>query len=161
MRARRGFTLLEVLIVSAIIGILVAMAVSNLRNAMNRARQKRTMADMRSLALGIEAYSTDHNRYPSAAGFALPSGLTLPTATLGVVLPSLSPTYLRTVPLKDGWNSWFTYGASDDRADYVLRSNGADGLAEANPAYGISTSYNADIILLDGAFVQFPEGLQK
>ncbi len=161
MKKRRGFTLIEVLVVSAIIGILIAVAISNLRNAVNRARQKRTMADMRSLALGIEAYSTDHNRYPSAAGFALPSGLTLPTATLGVVLPSLSPTYMRAVPLRDGWNSWFTYGASGDRADYVLRSNGADGLPEANPPYGITSSFNADIILLDGAFVQFPEGYQK
>ncbi len=161
MRRRRGFTLIEVLVVSAIIGILVALAISNLRNAVNRARQKRSMADMRALALGIEAYSTDHNRYPSASGFALPSGLTLPTATLGVVLPSLSPTYMRTVPLRDGWNSWFTYGASDDQADYVLRSNGADGLPEGTPAYGVTTSFTADIILDDGAFVQYPDGFQK
>jgi general secretion pathway protein G len=148
-------------VVSAILGILVAMAVSTLRNAVNRARQKRTMADMRSLALGIESYSTDANRYPPSAGFALPSGLTLPTATVGTLLPTLSPTYLRSVPLHDGWNSWFTYGVGDSGANYILRSNGADGLPESSPGYGMTTSFNADIILVDGGFVQYPDGIQK
>ena len=161
LRSRRGFTLIEVLVVSAILGILVAMAISNLRDAVNRARQKRTMADMRSLALGIESYSTDNNRYPPAAGFALPTGLTLPTVTVGALLPSLSPTYLRAVPLRDGWNSWFTYGADDSGANCILRSNGADGVPESSPAYGVTTSWNADIILVDGAFVQYPDGQQK
>lgn len=161
LRSQRGFTLIEVLVVSAILGILVAMAVSNLRNAVNRARQKRTMADMRSLALGIESYSTDHNRYPPSAGFALPSGLTLPTTTIGALVPPLSPTYIRAVPLCDGWNSWFTYGVGDSGANFILRSNGADGLPESSPGYGMTTSFNADIIFVDGTFVQYPEGVQK
>ncbi|MEO6327242.1 MAG: prepilin-type N-terminal cleavage/methylation domain-containing protein, partial [Thermoanaerobaculia bacterium] len=60
-RNRKGFTLIELLIVVAIIGIIVAIAIPNLLNAIQRAKQKRTMADMRSIGTAIEAYAIDHN----------------------------------------------------------------------------------------------------
>jgi type II secretion system protein G len=160
-RRRRGFTLIEVLIVAAIIGILVAMAVGNFRSVMNRARQKRTMADMRTLALGLESYETDRNAFPASAGFALPSGLSLPTATIGGIVTEISPTYLRAVPMLDGWNSWFVYGTDTSRGNYILKSNGADGIADTSPPYGLTHSFDADIILVNGSFVQYPEGIQK
>ncbi|HQR45485.1 MAG TPA: prepilin-type N-terminal cleavage/methylation domain-containing protein [Thermoanaerobaculia bacterium] len=160
-RGRRGFTLIEMLVVSAIIGILVSMAVSNMRSVMNRARQKRTMSDMRTIALGVDSYATDQNRFPAAAGYALPSGLSLPSATVGDVVPALSPTYLRTVPLVDGWNSWFTYGSDAASANYVIRSNGADGVPEDSPAFGETHSFASDVILVNGSFVQYPEGTQR
>ena len=149
------------LIVVAIIGIIVAIAVANLISAVQRAKQKRSMGDMRTLALAIESYATDLNRYPAAAGFVLPSGLTLPSATLDTLALQLTPTYLKLVPMKDGWNSWFTYGASASRFDYAIRSNGADGAPESAPPFGPTHLFDSDIILLDGTFVQYPDGLQK
>ena len=47
-RNNKGFTLIELLIVVAIIGIIVAIAIPNLLNAIQRAKQKRTMGDMRT-----------------------------------------------------------------------------------------------------------------
>jgi type II secretion system protein G len=161
LTSRRGFTLLEVLIVSAIIGILVAIAASNMRSILNRARQKRTMADIRSIALGVDSYATDWSRFPAAGGYALPSGLTLPTATIGAILPLLSPTYLRVVPMKDGWNSWFTYSTDPAEANYAIRSNGADGVPDTSPPFGETHAFPDDIILVNGSFVQYPEGAQK
>ena len=161
MTRRRGFTLIELLIVVAIIGIIVAISLVNMFNAIQRAKQKRSMGDMNSLATAIEAYATDQNVYPAAAGFTLPSGLSLPTSTLGTVPASLSPTYLRVVPLVDGWSSYFTYGTSSSRSDFAVCSAGADGALEAAPAWGVTTNFNADIILIDGTFVQYPDGVQK
>ncbi len=156
----RGFTLIELLIVVAIIGIIVAIVSFNLINAIERARQRRTMADIRTLAGAIEAYAADGNRYPPAGGSTLPSGLSLPTATLGLTMNYLTPTYIRFVPMMDGWHSWYNYDISSAGTDYILRSCGRDGIPDAAPPFGITTSFNADIIFADGAFLQYPEGIQ-
>ncbi len=160
-RPRRGFTLIELLIVVAIIGIIVAIAVVNMINAIQRGKQKRSMADLRSLSTALEAYATDRNFYPAAAGYSLPSGLSLPTGTFGAVAGDLSPTYIRVAPLQDGWNSWYLYGSTATRGDYAVRSAGADGVPQSSPTFGPTSDFNADIILVDGAFVQFPEGAQR
>ena len=70
-RDQKGFTLIELQIVVAIIGILAGIAIPNLLTAMQRSKQKRTMADMRTIAAAWEARTTDVNRY-NAAGMTLP-----------------------------------------------------------------------------------------
>jgi prepilin-type N-terminal cleavage/methylation domain-containing protein len=62
--SRRAFTLIELLIVVAIIAVLAAIAVPNLLEAQTRAKVARVKADMRSFATGMEAYVTDNNKYP-------------------------------------------------------------------------------------------------
>lgn len=164
MRAKiyrgRGFTLIELLIVVAIIGIIVAISVINFLNAIQRAKQKRTMADMRSVATAVESYQVEWSHYPAAA-FVMPSGLTLPTGTIGSIATKVSPTYIRIVPLRDGWDSWLEYGSGNNGSDYVIRSTGRDGIAETSPTFSQTTDFNSDIIMVDGEFVQLPYGVQK
>ena len=117
-RNNKGFTLIELLIVVAIIGIIVAIAIPNLLNAIQRAKQKRTMADMRSAGTAAEAYAVDFNHYPAAAAITLPSGFSaIPTSSFGVpgkpgVQQRVAPTYIRVLPLVDGWSSFFLYGTA-------------------------------------------------
>ncbi|HUT24106.1 MAG TPA: prepilin-type N-terminal cleavage/methylation domain-containing protein [Sumerlaeia bacterium] len=59
----RAFTLIELLIVVAIIAILAAIAVPNFLEAQVRAKISRAENDMRSLGVALEAYRLDHSDY--------------------------------------------------------------------------------------------------
>jgi prepilin-type N-terminal cleavage/methylation domain-containing protein len=61
---RRAFTLIELLIVVAIIGILAAIAVPNFLEAQVRAKVARVKADLRTISLAVECYSVDNDVYP-------------------------------------------------------------------------------------------------
>ena len=59
----RAFTLIELLIVVAIIAILAAIAVPNFLEAQTRSKVSRSKADIRTQAIAMEAYFVDHNSY--------------------------------------------------------------------------------------------------
>ncbi|MEQ8820646.1 MAG: prepilin-type N-terminal cleavage/methylation domain-containing protein [Sumerlaeia bacterium] len=85
---RRAFTLIELLIVVAIIAILAAIAVPNFLEAQTRSKVSRVKADMRSVATALESYRVDNNKYPpvplhsGTAGIlrVVPSRLSTPIA---------------------------------------------------------------------------------
>jgi prepilin-type N-terminal cleavage/methylation domain-containing protein len=60
----KAFTLIELLIVVAIIAILAAIAVPNFLEAQTRSKVSRVLSDQRSIATAIHAYTVDTNHYP-------------------------------------------------------------------------------------------------
>lgn len=63
-RQAQAFTLIELLIVVAIIAVLASIAVSNFLEAQARAKVSRAQSDLRALATALESYRIDNNRYP-------------------------------------------------------------------------------------------------
>ena len=147
---KEGFTLIELLIVVAIIGIIAAIAIPNLLNAIQRGKQKRTMADMRAIGTAVESYAVDNNEYP--AGGSAVSGIS----------NDLEPRYIAQMVENDAWNHAIDYTSSPSGSPqtYSIESYGKNGANEATVS-GQTTDFNNDIIFSQGLFVQYPEGSQK
>ena len=149
-----GFTLIELLIVVAIIGIIAAIAIPNLLNAIDRGKQKRSMADMRSIGTAVESYSVDVNFYPIQTSMATIS-------SIGASTMGIEPIYIKLSPTKDGWGGLYYYGgdAAGAGTDYTIATYAKDKKASSS-SKGATASFDCDIIFMDGGFTAYPEGVQ-
>jgi prepilin-type N-terminal cleavage/methylation domain-containing protein len=133
---QKAFTLIELLIVVAIIAILAAIAVPNFLEAQVRSKVSRAKADMRSTATALEAYAVDNNRYPDVQTptGAIPIKLGIPYSRACLVKLSTPIGYLTTGLLTDvfaiGSQSTTFFGYANmkpavDSGDIDLATGGA------------------------------------
>jgi len=102
-RRRSAFTLIELLLVAAILSILALIAVPHLLESQTRAKHARARADLRQIATAIETYAVDWGDYPRNWFYGygtIPPDLTTPVA------------YLSTLYMHDP----FAHGLADPRA---------------------------------------------
>jgi prepilin-type N-terminal cleavage/methylation domain-containing protein len=150
-RGRGAFTLIELLIVVAIIAFLAAIAVPNFLEAQVRAKVSRMRNDMRTLATAVETYFVDANAYPphrteSGDEIAYPNRffpLTTPVAYLTVPPP---PDVFAIDPIGGqggsgiyiSWTNLASFPATHALAPvvetqrYLIRSRGPDAENESN-----------------------------
>lgn len=82
---RRGFTLIELMVVIAIIIILSAIAIPNYLKMTERAKKSRIASDMATLATGLETFKTDWGTYPVTNAAAAPAAANCQPIDSGVV----------------------------------------------------------------------------
>jgi general secretion pathway protein G len=138
-----GFTLIELMIILVVLAVIAAIAISNLMGAYDRAKQGATVADMRSIASAIEAYSIDHNAPPPVTG------------SVDDLVASLRPYQQSGIPDRDHWGHRYDYAASGTA--YTLTSFGKDGLDGSDLTWQTRTEFERDITVANGVFVSGPE----
>jgi general secretion pathway protein G len=132
-QAQEGFTLIEIMVVIAIIGLLATLVVQSLRGATDKAKRTKAMADIAELKTALDRYYIDNGSYPTTD-----QGLTALVTASGQGTQATNYEeggYIRRIP-SDPWGNQYVY--SSDGNNYTLKSLGADG-AEGG------TGKNADI----------------
>lgn len=149
-----GFTLIELLVAVAIIGILVAITIPNMLQAIDKSRQNRTMADLRTVGTALEEYNIDNSVYPILAS---------ETDIMGSVLElSLEPVFIRILPTDDAWQNGMRY-VSDGKiytAGSLARDGRMGGNLTVSGSGGSTSDFDCDIIFSNGQFLQWPAGAQ-
>ncbi|MFZ5754397.1 MAG: type II secretion system protein GspG [Bacillota bacterium] len=89
MKNRKGFTLIELMVVVVILGILSTLAIQQIGDKSEDAKKNKAKADIRTLEAACEVYKVDNDSYPNA-------------------LSALVPKYIKRIP-KDPWNEEYVY----------------------------------------------------
>ncbi len=139
----KGLTLIELLVALVIIALIAAIAVINIISTIEKGRQKRTMADMRTIAIALETYNIDLSKYPR-------NGL-----SMSQLRSALEPFSNRVLPETDGWGTDFQY-STDGRANYTVESYGRDGVNGDNISYNTRFEFDRDIVINNGTFTARP-----
>lgn len=177
MAKKRGFSLIELLIVVAVVGLLTAIFVPNALLAIQKAKQRETMKDMVGIATAVADYITDAGEAPDAGN---QSG---PLVGDSDFVKAISPSYIKKCPTRDQWGFNFrVYAGSavgsmygipaedigpDDFLIVSLGRDGADGGTKAftylpddlpSGLYEMRTmaDFANDLINLNGSWLHAP-----
>jgi hypothetical protein len=113
--------------------------------AIQAARQKRTMTEMRTLAEVIQMYEQDYSYYPTLTGAVLD------------LKPFLVPAEAGNLTYLDGWGHSIMYDGNGQQ--YTITSYGSN-FAPDDVVPGPTIRFRDDIVIWCSSWVQWPEGVQ-
>ncbi len=117
----RGFSLVELLAVVAIIGLLSAVVMSSFSSAKKRSRVAKRVSDMKQVQVALEFYYAANRSFPNTGG-AWRSACTAWGGYTGyTIIPELIPAYIPVVPTDPQTSS-----SSSDQNCYVYASDGTN-----------------------------------
>jgi general secretion pathway protein G len=122
VRAQRGFTLVEMLVVITIIGLIMGLVGPRVLNYLGESKIKAARIQIQSFASALDLFYLDAGRYPSTSEGLV--ALVKPAAGL----TAWNGPYLKggTVP-NDPWGKPYVYRSPGERSAYEIVSYGADG----------------------------------
>jgi len=123
---RRGFTLIEIMVVIAVIAILASLVAPNVFRHVGTANETTARAQIEMLGAALDAYRLDNGRYPTTSQGL--SALMTPPGGEGGARNWRGPYLRREVPL-DPWGSPYVYRSPGESnpSGFDLVSYGADG----------------------------------
>ena len=140
-RGQGGFTLLEILIVVAILGILATIIVPKIMKRPEEARRTKAKIDIKAIETALNLYRLDNGVYPSTE-----QGLEALVAkpTTGVIPKNWNEEgYLDKTP-KDPWGNPYAYLSPGLQKEIDLESYGADGVDGGEGKDADVESWNLD-----------------
>jgi general secretion pathway protein G len=118
-----GYTLTEILVVMAVIGLIAAVLTPGIISQLGRARAKSAQMQVETLAAGVEVFRSDVNRYPNQSEGL--NALLTDTGAAGWTGPYIKNANV----LKDPWGNLITYKVDAQGKTFGVTSLGADGAA--------------------------------
>lgn len=136
MSNKKGFTLIEVLVVVFIVGLLASVVLVGLGSSRARARDTKRIAELRSVQLALESYYAKFNKYPDKETWAAD----IIGAGIGI----------SNLPQDPVTEDDYLYGASSNNQSYVvgaiLEDSGSNVLRndEDGTVFGVNCDDAAD-----------------
>ncbi len=121
MARQTGMTLIEILVVLAILGLLAGLVGPNLLNRLDSAKSKTANVQIKDLEQGLEMFKLDVGRFPTTEE-GLEALQSQPSSAAGWNGPYLKGT----VPV-DPWGRGYLYKSPGEHADVDILSYGEDG----------------------------------
>lgn len=119
-----GFTLVEIMVVVAIIGLLTTFVVLNVLPSQDKAMREKARADIATLQQAIEMYRIDNMTFPRTEDGL--QALVTPPSTLARPDRYRSGGYIQKLP-RDPWGNLYQYSFPGTRGRFDIFSFGADG----------------------------------